>query len=213
MKRLFDAIMRSGYKPDDPDAFGSCPPVCPSWIWDERYTEQYNAVICWILGIPFRCHGMLISPSRGLWLAGNLGTGKSTLMRAVKAFCRVYSDPRSPNLPSHMLWRHAKEIVSDYEESGPSAIKDLADVANPLIIDDLGTENMSAMRYGNVRNVIEEILSRRYDRGFSTMVTTNFTMDDVRQAYRDRIYDRIRESFSIIYFLGPSFRENFNPRL
>ena len=134
-------------------------------------------------------------------------------MRAVKRFCSIYSDPRSPNLPRSMIWRHAKEIVTDYEEIGPSAIKELSEAPNALIIDDLGTENMSAMRYGNVRNTVEEVLSRRYDRQLMTMVTTNFTMDDVRRAYRDRIYDRVRESFSIIYFLGPSRRENFNPEL
>lgn len=211
IKRLFDSLMRNGYKADTPDERFSYPPICPAWIWQPRFSEQYNAIINWILGIPCRCHGMLVHPSRGLWLAGNLGTGKSTIIRAVQRFCSIWSDPRSSNLPRSMMWRHAKEIVSDYEEIGSSVIKELSEAPNALIIDDLGTENMSAMRYGNVRNTIEEILSRRYDRQLMTMVTTNFTMDDVRMAYRDRIYDRVRESFSVIYFLGPSHREKFNP--
>ena len=215
MKRLFDSMMRRGYESYDPDRLDSLPPVCPSWEWQPQYSEQYNSIVNWMLGITCRCHGSLIHPERGLWLAGNLGTGKSTIMRAVSNFCATYADHyrRSPNLPRLTVWSHAKEIVSLYEEFGPSVIKELSETPKTLIIDDLGSENMSAAYYGSVRNVVEEILSRRYDRKLMTMVTTNFTLDDVRQSYRDRIYDRVRESFSLIYFLGSSFRENFNPRL
>ena len=210
IKQNFDNIMRFGNGTDYPGERFSYQPVCPSWIWKPEFSLQYNAVTAWIMGISQSSCGICIDPLKGLWLAGNPGTGKSTLMRAVKNFCAINEDPRSPNLPRSMLWRHAKDIASGYEEVGSVYITELCDVGT-LIIDDLGTEPYTTMRYGNARNVAEEVLSRRYDRGNMTMVTTNLTMNQVKEIYHDRIYDRIREMFNVLEFKGASHRKSFNP--
>lgn len=212
IKKKLDIVMRFGNNPGNPDERFSYQPVCPSWIWKPEFSLQYNAITAWIAGLGHLGDGLEVNPMRGLWLAGNPGTGKSTLLRAVRNFCAIYADERSPNLPRHMLWRHAKDIASGYEEDGARYLTELCEV-DTLIIDDLGTEPLATMRYGNSLNVVEELLSRRYDRGKMTMVTTNLKMDQVKKDYRERIYDRVREMFNVIEFIGPSHRKNFNPQI
>lgn len=209
-KRTFDSLIRFGHKADRPEERGSFQALCPDWRWDAIYASQYNSVLLWMLGMPSKCLGSAVLPDRGLWMAGNMGTGKSTLMRGVKNFCTLFADPRSPNMPRPMRWMHAKDIVAEYEQTGPRILDELCEVET-LIIDDLGTEDLEAKRYGSVKNVVEEVLSRRYDRRRLTMVTTNLTMEEVKRDYRERIYDRVRETFNILEFTGPTHRKKFNP--
>lgn len=212
IKKKLDIVMRFGNNPDKPEERFYYQPVCPTWVWKPEFSLQYNAITAWIAGIGHLGYSLEVDPTRGLWLAGNPGTGKSTLLRAVKNFCSIYADERSPNLPRHMLWRHAKDIASGYEELGAGYLTELCDV-DTLIIDDLGTEPLATMRYGNSLNVVEELLSRRYDRRKMTMVTTNLKMDQIKKVYRERIYDRVREMFNILEFKGPSHRKEFNPTI
>lgn len=205
--------MRFGNKANRPDEFGSYPPVCPKWIWKPEFTMQFNAIVNWIAGISCNIDCNPILPDRGLWFAGNPGTGKSTLMRAIQRYCAVTSDHRSPHLPQAMIWRHAKDISSEYAEKGAIALAQFSEEINTLIIDDLGSEDIETKHYGNDKNVIEEILSRRYDRSLITMVTTNITTRQVESFYKVRIYDRVREMFNIIEFVGESHRKQFNPNI
>lgn len=213
-----DRLLFADWKPYDPakaDEGRNYPPVCPGWQWKPGYREQYNAVFLWALGIECECQGRTVRPGRGLWLAGNPGTGKSTLMKCLKVFCCLYADPRSPNMPRPMLWRHAKDISDEFEQEG-TAVLDRYVLAPTLIIDDLGTEDREARNYGSVKNTVEDILSRRYDKGVArrmTMVTTNLSMKNVKENYKGRLWDRVREAFNVIYFMGSSYRKNFNPDL
>lgn len=211
VKISFDRLLRMGKNKDHPDEWGSHQPICQSWTWKPEYREQYNAIINWIIGRACKCGDNIILPTRGLWFAGNIGTGKTTLMKTIKNFCSIYSDHRSPNMPRPMLWKHAKDIVCEFELRGSLALHRYCDEVKTLIIDDLGTENREAMHFGSVRNVLEDILSRRYDRGNMTMVTTNLGFGQVKEYYRQRVYDRIRETFNIIEFIGDSQRQVFNP--
>lgn len=213
IKRGLDSIMRFGNKANRPDEFGSYPPVCPKWIWKPEFAMQFNAIVNWIAGIPCDIDCNPILPNRGLWFAGNPGTGKSTLMRAIQRYCAITSDYRSPHLPQVMVWRHAKDITSEYAEKGAIALAQFSEEIKTLIIDDLGSEDIETKHYGNDKNVIEEILSRRYDRNLMTMVTTNITTKQVESFYKVRIYDRVREMFNIIEFVGESHRKQFNPNI
>lgn len=58
-----------------------------------------------------------------------------------------------------------------------------------LILDDMGTENMSEW----VREVMFEVINYRYGEEMPLVVTTNKTPDELKKDYGSRIYDRIRE--------------------
>lgn len=64
---------------------------------------------------------------------------------------------------------------------------------NDLIIDDLGREVPSVNIWGTRRDLMREILERRLDAWpkIRTYVTTNLTLDQLRQRYGERVMSRL----------------------
>ena len=75
-----------------------------------------------------------------------------------------------------------------------------------LAIDDLGTEPVEVLDYGNVLYPIVDLLTRRYDRQLFTVITTNLTSEEIRAKYGERIADRLNEMMTKIVFRDSSFR-------
>ena len=71
-----------------------------------------------------------------------------------------------------------------------------------LIIDDLGTEVINQFTATVLYNVINTRLSRRK----STIINTNFTHDELRQKYADRITSRLFGEYRVIPFVGRDVR-------
>lgn len=75
-----------------------------------------------------------------------------------------------------------------------------------LAIDDLGTEAREVMDYGNIINPTVDIITRRYENQFFTIISTNLTPPQISQVYGERIADRMREMMEIIPFTNTSYR-------
>lgn len=71
-----------------------------------------------------------------------------------------------------------------------------------LIIDDLGTEVINQFTTSVLYNVINTRLSRKK----STIINTNFSQDDLRAKYADRITSRIFGEYRVIPFVGRDVR-------
>ncbi len=71
-----------------------------------------------------------------------------------------------------------------------------------LIIDDLGTEVINQFTATVLYNVINTRLTRRK----STIINTNFTQDELRKKYADRITSRIFGEYRVIPFVGRDVR-------
>lgn len=71
-----------------------------------------------------------------------------------------------------------------------------------LIIDDLGTEVINQFTASVLYNIINTRLSRKK----STIINTNFSQDDLRAKYADRITSRIFGEYRIIPFVGKDVR-------
>ncbi len=76
--------------------------------------------------------------------------------------------------------------------------------------DELGSETLPTGRYGNFENVMQYIFQSRYDNRYHqfTHATTNFTIDQIQEAYGERIYDRFKEMFNFVALRGKTFRIN-----
>ena len=166
-----------------------------AWTWKD---DRYN-----FLGLDY---------SKGLWLFGPLGTGKTTLL---KGFRKYMASARN----RHMIEREddyrlgswyasASEIANRYASKGQSGILDFCSANNNIIIDELGREPIPANNFGTKLNVIQHIMQMRYDnrRMSVTHVTTNMEPGDVAKYYGSYVADRCIEMFNFINLTGTSLR-------
>lgn len=181
--------------------------ICPGFALEEQQKSLVQQIFRWCM--------LLEGPldlNRGLWLWGTIGSGKSTLMRIVREFCyqvrpgENVGDNRCA-LPFWMTILSANEICTQYAEDGLSAIDSVNKNAR-LCIDDLGTEEVRTCHYGTWRNVIADLLMRRYDRRlmYETFATSNLSPQDIRTRYEERVYDRCGEMFNFIHYPGYTHR-------
>ena len=72
-----------------------------------------------------------------------------------------------------------------------------------LIIDDLGTENLSAAKYAELSNIIN---TRLLNGNTKTIISTNFDLSQLAKNYDDRILSRLIGNFHICKFIGDDIR-------
>lgn len=71
-----------------------------------------------------------------------------------------------------------------------------------LIIDDLGTENLTKTGL----SFLFDLMNERIDRGKKMIINTNLNMNEMSKTYTSRITSRIYESFKILHFRGEDIR-------
>lgn len=150
--------------------------------------------------------------SKGLALFGNVGCGKTSLMKFF-----AHNQVHSFRVISML------QVVGEYksqskEDSGEGAMRKYFNNAtaatNPFghaergyCFDDVGTEEIPAQHYGNKMNVFAEIIQMRHLNVVCTHFSSNKDPKELEESYGSRVYDRLREMFNIITFDGvESFR-------
>jgi DNA replication protein DnaC len=108
----------------------------------------------------------------------------------------------------------------DLGREGETEILDLLTDVSLLILDDLGIENKTYWAYEKLYNIIDE----RYRANKPLIITTNFTIDDLRgnlaimdrktgeRDESDRIFSRIVQMCTFIKVKGESWREQISDR-
>lgn len=154
------------------------------------------------------------NPKIGLLLCGNVGNGKTTMMRAIQRCVNL--------LDSHRHFEFLDDVNFGYRFKPDFRIRDVGDLVraaedmeffnnlkncNMLGIDDLGKEPVEVMNYGNISTPIKDILEYRYNNQLFTCITTNLTPQNIREKYGERIADRFREMFTFIVFKSQTYRK------
>lgn len=158
----------------------------------------------------------LCDPSKrcGLMLYGSVGTGKTTLLYAIRSvinsLCTRESDDQGHieivlDPPFAMSIVKAKRIIDDYQLA--RLRYDLMCRVAILGIDELGVESTETKLYGNVSEPIIDLLSDRYDGQRCTIISTNMGEAELRERYGKRMLDRFAEMFATIPFTTKSFRQ------
>lgn len=158
------------------------------------------------------CHDFVARFPEGapnLFLYGTVGTGKSFLSGCVakelmdKGYSVIY-------FSSIQLF----DILSNFAYSK----KDKDSIYNPyedlynadlVIIDDLGTEVANNF----VTSKLFQCLNERMLRGKSTIISSNLTLEELKEMYSDRIFSRITSGFTFRKLTGPDVRRMLQRKL
>lgn len=147
-----------------------------------------------------RAEKLNIDLKRGIFLAGPVGCGKTSLMRILSNFILPQ--------PGFALVS-CREIGYEFIAKGYEVIRRYGAIATGdkaswvYCFDDLGSEH-NTKYFGNDCNVMAEILLSRYDRfithGTKTHITTNLSATEIEAFYGNRVRSRLREMFNLVAF-------------
>lgn len=151
------------------------------------------------------CHSFIKnfnSDYRNLFFYGTVGTGKSFLSGCIarellqRGISVIYF---SASGLFDTLARYAFDIKS--KEALHDLCEDLYS-CGLLIIDDLGTEITNSF----VTSQLFTCLNERHLRGRSVLISTNLSLEELRDRYSDRIFSRITSHFTLCKLTGPDVR-------
>lgn len=131
-----------------------------------------------------------------VFLWGNVGTGKTTILRAV----RLILERR--NKVMHIF--HAVTMCDLAATNIQEFVKEQTTYF--LGIDDLGEEPEKIMNFGTPIYPIRSLLERRYSLCLPTFISANISPEHVRERYGERVADRMGQIAFSLSFPGESLR-------
>lgn len=146
--------------------------------------------------------GLYRRPEKGLFLIGNVGTGKT---QALKLFSYRFG----------IDWFKAEDFVRVYAASGENAFWDYVykDAGGHIALDDLGAER-DLKNFGN-EGIMPTFLSERYEffqaKGAFTFITSNLSENEFKTRYGERVWSRINQMCYKVSVGGPDRRKASQP--
>jgi len=138
--------------------------------------------------------------SGNLLFVGNTGLGKTMLGGCIAAAVVEKGYTVAYESAGHLFTKLEREKFNPSEEAYQAAQKLRG--SDLLIIDDLGTELpgnfVTAALYG--------LLNDRLLEGKATVVSTNLTIDEIRERYSPQIASRLQGQYKLLLFLGEDIR-------
>lgn len=194
---------------------------CEDFVIDDNNRFVFEQIVRWILADPkaqaHDINGNIIPAdlTKGLYVAGRTGTGKSLLLSIFSIFTKILLVKYVASAKEQSLdfnFYRADLICDEYAKEG-----DLQKFKQMpiLCIEDLGCEEPETLFMGNRKNVLRSILEARGDRrNVLTFATSNIRIDRLgknkegRELYGDRVQSRAFEMWNY-YILGGKDRRNF----
>lgn len=138
---------------------------------------------------------------QGLYLNGGFGNGKSTTIAALKRVVPYIS--KGENYVTAYSTRDFSKFIRLNSEDMFDRILQ----SDILAIDDVGDEQKQTACYGNVIEIVPEIIFYRYAQDLMTIIATNKTEDEFKSRYGNAVADRFNEMFSMLAYTNPSYRK------
>jgi len=145
----------------------------------------------------------------GLLLFGSIGSGKTTLARAIMRtinylYYSVYRDQRKEIAEISAL--NLVKLIATGEKTDEESFLRFQK-REMVFIDDLGLEPAAIKNYGNEILPVVDLLYYRHDRMLFTICTSNLDMNDFEQKYGQRTASRFYEMFNRIGFTNDDYRK------
>ena len=145
-----------------------------------------------------------LDAGRGLWFAGDVGTGKTTLAMLVS---RAALDA-GRSVAIYSLPRLLTEIRGTFDADSEGSYMDFLDrlaAVDLLHLDDVGAERSSEW----VLEQLYAIVNARYEDERSMVVTTNLDDEDVEEQIGRRTFSRLKEMCEPVPLFGEDARAPF----
>ena len=172
------------------------------FVFNEFIDDQLRQMAKWLT---------TVTPKFGIVLCGGCGNGKTTMLKALQNLINRLQI-RKPKATAGSLYGayYGLQIVDALQiaqlcKTNHTKYLELAQ-DDMLAIDDLGTEPVEIMDYGNIMTPVIDLLTKRYEAQLFTIVTTNLDPKDIRKRYGDRIADRLNEMMAKIVYRNSTYR-------
>lgn len=177
-KENFSTLSYEYYQGEDLSRFEKCVKICRNFV--QNFKQDYH----------------------NLFFYGTVGTGKSFLSGCIanellKSGHSVIYFSSSGLFDT--LARYSFDIKS--KETLYNFYKDLYN-CDLVIIDDLGTEVTNSF----VTSQLFACLNERHIRQKATIISTNLSLEELRDRYSDRVFSRITSNYKICKLTGPDIR-------
>lgn len=188
--------------------------VSPGFVIDSRNVKLISEIYNWVWTWLGRKEAGRFDPRKGILLWGDIGTGKTTIIKGLQRYLAVINQLcyGSNNRSICIEIKSAAEISLRYASEGMRALERWTerDQIGHLAIDEIGREEIST-HFGTTCNTIQTLLQLRYEQRHSvlTLGTTNIDMttDEFTKRYGSYIQDRVKEMFNVIRVGGDSRRK------
>ncbi len=172
-----------------------------AWTFDDEQKQILQNLLKYFINDP-SCAWPL---TKGLFIFGAPGTGKTEILTALSEFC----------------WRQVPELTKYFKLCSLSEIYIQAkaskdsdpiqpNVQNDRCFDEFGRYTGAILRYGDPLDINEAIIEQRYTRyrryGQLTHFIANATPNELEGSITPMIYDRLRSMCTSVHFPGTSKR-------
>jgi hypothetical protein len=189
----------------------------PTYVFTDEIKDVWNMLFLYFIGSS-EVEKYGISLNKSIALTGTYGIGKSTIFRIIHKWLEMIQFRNS----NTFRISSTEEIINIFQQKDwidnvvlLNMTENIAGVRIPkpihVLINEFGYM-YDVKSYGtNVQEYIEIFIMKRYDifqeYGKLTHLTTNFSVDQLKNNFPPRIFDRFREMFNLIELKGASFRK------
>lgn len=223
-REMFAKLRRFKYAATDEQALQVVEAIgkkrSPGFVLDEENRFAYLNFARWALG---SSRMQALNPdtgeiipgnlNRGIYIAGNTGTGKSWCVEVIREFCLaaglrvLFSGDSSPR-PLSWDNTHSGDITTAFATTGDVQHFKQAHI---LTIQDLGMEPQESIYMGNRWDVLRSLLEYRGDKCANclTIITSNLKMGGelLSNRYGNRVSSRLREMCNYFEIKGKDRRK------
>ena len=148
-------------------------------------------------------YGFEAEKSGNIIMMGNTGLGKTHLSSAMGGVIIEKGNDVCYTTSSGMFSDFEMSRFGSSMSSDATGETDKYYTCDLLIIDDLGTEVVNQF----TASCLYDVINMRLNRKKATIINTNFTRDEMRKKYQDRITSRIFGEYTVLPFIGNDIRE------
>lgn len=148
---------------------------------------------------------------RGLYLYGQQGRGKSMLeaLAAKDIAHQINPDNDKHFKVAFIIFEELIQMSHEARVNYETKVKMNRIIAQPelLIIDNLGSETGQKSESGHVPRFLEFILRKRNNDCLPTIISSNYTPEQLKVEYTDTIHQFIEENFELVSVIGDNWRQ------